>query len=276
MSYPLIEVSQDNGRPVELYQIAYTNNVWRYTSAPYTIQYLGDTYVPFPIMRSDIEPSAEINKAQINITLSVATTLADVFRVSPPSELVSVTIFAEHYEDNGFITVWKGHIRNAEWGGNADLILTSDNIFSSLQRVGIRRRCQLQCPFVLYGELCGVDREGWDEETTVTSISGVSLIVPIAIGKINSWYAGGYVTWVHSVRGNVEKRMVRASVGSTGLLTLSSLPVGLPVGHAITLYAGCSHTLDGANGCILKFNNHPRYGGTPFMPTKKPFGSTLY
>jgi hypothetical protein len=277
MSYELIEVSRDDSRPIELYQISYTSNIYRWTSSDVEISYLGEVFSPVAIKRGEIEPTAEVSKANLSITVSEDSPLGEIFRISPPSEPVIITIFQEHYEDNDFKVVWKGRISNSEWKSGGVIELSSESNFASLQRVGPRRRCQAQCSFVLYDPAtCGVDRENFREDTTVLTISGLDITTPEAAGKIDSWYAGGFVTWVNNVHGNTERRMVRASESGTGKLTLSALPVGLAVSQELTMYAGCSHTQTGPNGCIPKFFNGNRYGGMPYQPTKKPFSSTIY
>lgn len=276
MTYQIIETSRDDGSPVELYQISYTENEFFYTSGDTEITYNSRQYKPAPISRSDINPGSDINQATLNITVVSNSPIGEIFRVSPPSESVILTIFATHANDGEFTVIWKGRITGAEWKTDGELQLTSDSIFSSLRNVGLRRRCQAQCAFALYGADCGVDRDAFREDTTLTAVSGISLSIASAIGKPDNWYAGGYVTWLNNTKGNTEKRMIRSSVGSTGVLVLASIPTGLSATQAIKLYPGCSHTLEGVNGCAVKFNNHKRYGGMPYMPIKNPYGSSIY
>lgn len=274
MSYELIEVSRDDGRPVELIHISYSGNNWYYTSADRDLVYLGSTYKAIPCSRSKLEPTSDPSKSDMTFTFPRDIEVAEVFRVQPPSEVVSLTLFGQHYGDSEFVSLWKGRVVDAQWEG-ALVNLVGESVFASLRRPGLRRRYQYQCPHALYGNKCGVNRLLWKEEHPLGSVSGVQLQVNGAIGKPDDYYAGGYVTWANSLNLNVEKRMIRASVGASGVITLSNIPVALSSGQVVTLYPGCDHTL-GAAGCG-RFSNHENFGGTPFIPDKNPFGgSTIY
>lgn len=272
MSYELIEVSQDDGRPIELYEIGYSGNTWRYTSADRDVTYLASTYKAIPCARGDIQPTSEIDKSSLDFTFPRDAEIGEVFRIQPPSEVVSLTLFGQHYGDvdNQFVTLWKGRIINAEWSGPY-IKLTGESVFTSLRRAGLRRRYQLQCPHALFSQPCGVNKDSWKEIHAVQSVSGLTLQVNGASGKPNNYFSGGYVTWANEMNGNIEKRMIRTS-SSTGSVVLASAPVGLSGGQLVTLYPGCDHTL-GASGCA-KFSNVANYGGMPFIPSKNPFGGT--
>lgn len=271
MSYELIETSRDDGRPIELFEISYSGNYWRYTSADREITYLANTYTPIPCSMGDLEPTADPAKSDTTFTFPFDAQIGEVFRVQPPSEVVSMTVFGQHFGDTQFIAIWKGRVVDAQWEGPY-LRLTGESVFSSLRRPGLRLRYQYQCPHALYGQRCGVNRDAWKELHTLTSFSGVQLQVAGVVGKPDNYFAGGYVTWVNQASLNIEKRMIRASVGASGQLTLSTAPIGLSAGQIVTLYPGCDHTL-GTGGCA-RFDNEENFGGTPFIPSKNPFGGT--
>lgn len=274
MTYSIIATSLDDARPINLYKFSYSGNNWFYTSADTEVVFDSITYVPVPMMRSAISSESDPTKASLTISLPGTSPIGELFRVSPPSEQVSVTVFETNYLDvSSYVIVWKGRILTAEWNSFYELEITTESVFSSAQRQGIRRRVQKGCPLALYGDECGVSESDWEEISVVTSVAGPQLIVSAAIGKIDNYYAGGKITWVNSVRGNTEKRMIDSSVGATGVLNLSSNPIGLATSQSVKIYAGCSHALEDVNGCV-KFNNFIRYGGDPYIPPKGPFGGT--
>lgn len=276
MTYSALELSTESGRPVELYQFNYTGNFWYYTSADTALTLNGTTYKSMPMIRTEVPSNVNTNDSGIKINLPRDAAFVDIFRVSPPSEPVIFTVYSQHYLDSEFQVIAKGRVLNCEWLGDSEVQLVCESIFTSLQRNGLRRRVTAQCVFNLYGDDCGVLASTWKVETVLTSFSGLNLTVNSESGKPVNWYAGGKVTWLNAIGGNLERRMIRSST-NLGVMTLSSIPIGLVAGQAITVYPGCSHTLEDANGCVPKFNNAARYGGTPFMPTKKPFsGSSLY
>lgn len=273
MTFSTIETSVSDGRPVELLQIDFGQYHWHYTTAEEEIVYNGNTYSPLPMEHDNIKPTGDTSKAGLPIRVPQDTPVGDLFRAHPPSGVVTVTLYALHFLDNDFKVIWKGRAINAEWQPPW-LTLTTESVISSLQRVGLRRKYSSQCPHPLYGVGCGLSQESFKTNYNVVSLSGASVFVSGWVGGVNNYFAGGYAQWLHNTRGTVERRAIKSSNASTGQVVLSSLPLGLSAGQVVSLYAGCDHSL---STCNSKFGNSLNYGGTPFIPTKNPFGgSTLY
>lgn len=274
MTIEIIATSVDDARPVELYEFSYSGETWYYTSADTDIVFGGHTFIADPMVRAAIQEASDPTKASIDITVAGNSPVAELFRILPPSEKVSVTLYETNYMDEtSFIVGFKGRILNCEWKSSAEAQFTTESIFSSAQRQGVRRRIQLGCPLVLYGDECGVNQSDWEEVSTAASIAGLTLLIPAAMGKIDNYYAGGKITWVNNVKGNIEKRHISKS-SSTGTLIIATQAIGLVTSQEVKIYAGCSHALEDVNGCSPKFNNHIRYGGDPYIPPKGPFGGT--
>lgn len=274
MTYSDFETSVDGARPVELYRIDYSGNHWYYTSADTPITFQGVTYMPVACSSDTVDLSSDPTKAAISATFPRDIPFADLFRVQPPSEVVVLTVFALNYNDpsgdTNFVTKWIGRIINVSWEGQYTK-LTTESALGSMQRVGLRRRYSASCPYALYSAACGVQRSLYRQDSTISSLNGLQIIVPAAAGTPDGRYGGGYITWINNVNGNTEKRMIRDSVGSSGTLMLASLPVGLALGQAVSIYRGCKHII-GAGGCT-DFNNTDNYGGMPYIPRKNPFGN---
>lgn len=276
MSYEIIARSTDDARPVELYQLTYSGRRWYYTNAGLTMTVNGITYVPLAIEHDSVEQSDDVLSRGLKVRFGRDVGFADLFNPAPPSEIVMLTILATNYlVDNEFVVFWKGRVLNAEWIDEQKwLELTSQSNFSSLQQQGLRRVYSRNCPFVLYGNLCRASADAHRDSSAVLEINGLYVTIAAAQGKPDNYYAGGYVVWVNANQGNIEKRMIRASIGTTGQLYLSSYPIGLVGGAVIDAYPGCDHTIQ---VCKDKFNNADNYGGYPYIPTKNPFnGSSVY
>lgn len=279
MAYELIATSLDSARPVELYHFHYSGGDWYQTSSAEIITRLAINYTPTTISSSDRKPSMDPTQSSITITAAANNPVCELFRIVPPSEPVIVTIFEGNLgdPDEEWIVAWKGRVLGVEWLSASEVKFTSESAYSSALRQGVRRPMQPNCPFVLYGPQCGVARSTFEEETLCLGVSGVSIVAQAAAGKIDNYYAGGMVTWANNPNGNIEKRFIRESTGGAGALLLNARPVGLTPGMELKIYAGCSHALEDVNGCVLKFDNGPRYGGVPYMPVKNPFdGTTIY
>lgn len=272
MSYDTNELSVQLGAPVELYDFAQGSVEWHYTSAEVIALEVGDTtYTSAAIERSKLESSAE--KARNTITLTVARNfaIAELFRVAPPSEVISITIRRVHRGDitdspPDVITAWVGRVLTCEWSG-AEAKLKCEPITVSLARTGLRRVYQAACPYALYGSECGVLKTSFDHATTVASISGLVLTVN-SVGTGD--YSGGFVEWVND-DGITERRFITSDSGTA--LTLMQPFSGISVSDNVTIYPGCDHTL---TTCDATFSNALNYGGQPYFPEKNPFTIAVF
>lgn len=274
MSISQNELSVESSRPIELIEVSYTGNFYYYTSSDQDITLDGKVYLARPISHAEIEPSQDVEKAGLEFIFPRDIPFYEAFRIQPPSEVVSFTLKVQNYLiPSEFVVLWKGRVIDVNQQG-AYVSVTVENVFSSLNRPGLRRRYSITCPYALYGSQCGVSRDAFKEILPISALSGLTLVVPGAIGKPDNYYAGGYATWANGVAGNVEKRMIRESFGTSGFIVLSALPIGLSGGQLVNLYAGCDHLIA---TCDSKFGNSLNCGATPYIPSKNPFGgSTVY
>lgn len=265
MTFDARETSADAGRPVELYTFGRDYQRWRYTSADRTVVADSQTFTARTITRSAIDVSAEKARSGIKITGPRDLEVAELFRVSPPTLAITCIVQQYHDGDGALATIWTGRIAGVEFAGPAALI-TCEPTFTALRRIGLRRLYQRQCPHVLYGQACRVNREAFRTDGLVESVAGLVVNVAAADGQPDGTFAGGYLEWDVAL-GIPERRFILDHTGAG--LTVSSLPYGLVGGTAVRLYPGCDHTLD---TCTDKFSNTPNYGGFPYFPTKNPFG----
>jgi len=272
VSYAAEEISVQDGAPVELYTFAYGVNSYRYTSreASFTDTTVSPNlvYASASIERSAIESSDE--KARNTLKLSVPRNfaVAELFRVAPPSDAISVTVRRVHRGDTtSFATIWKGRVLGCAFQG-ARAELQCEPVTVSLARTGLRRLYGKSCPYALYGQGCGLNKADFDTATTVSAIDGLTLTVA-SIGAFS--YAGGFVEWVDD-DGNTQRRFIESHVLTA--LKLTQAFSGLSVSDAVTIYPGCDHTLA---TCATVFSNNFNFGGFPFMPVKNPFrGDPVY
>ena len=120
-NYHSYETSAESGTPVELYDIAFTGGVWTFTTDTEDVTFDGKLYKSVPIKRGEIEDTGDTTKANLEIRTGRNTSLGDVFKVTAPSEPVTVTIRQYHAElgfvapDLMTVVVWKGRITNVAW-----------------------------------------------------------------------------------------------------------------------------------------------------------------
>jgi uncharacterized phage protein (TIGR02218 family) len=266
VTYDASEKSLQSGAPVELYEFGRGSQVSRYTSADAEITFGGDLYASDTLQRGRIETSAERARNTLQITCRPTFPIAELFRVAPPSDVLSVVIRRIHRGEADPAVIWTGRVLNCEWSG-PEAVLNCEPVTSSMKRPGLRRLYQRQCPHALYSALpgCGVDRATHSTVTTVASTSGLVLNVA-ALGS-KPW-AGGFVEW-EVEPGVIERRFIQSFSGLA--LTLSQAFQGIPNGATVTVSPGCDHS---SATCDAVYSNLPQFGGFLFIPTKNPFDGT--
>ena len=264
MTYAAIESSVQSGRPVELYEFMSGSTYYRYTSSDGDVAYGGHTYTAVPIARGAVEATSETARLALEITCARDLPVLGLFSTIPPDEIVAVTLRRLHAGDGEAITLWMGRILNVTWNSAAAEI-HCESVYTSLKRVGLRRRFGKPCPHTLYR--CGVDRADFKATKTVSAIAGTTLTIS-SIGVADGYFAGGYLEWTSG--GVVSQRAIRSQVG--GVVTIGFPLPGLAAAASVDLYPGCDHTFA---TCAGKFGNGPNYGGMPHWPSKNPFDGTI-
>lgn len=254
---------------VEIYTVTYDFNRWYYTSADENRVENVVTYRAIPIRRSGIELTNDAETGEFEIEVPLDTEFLELFRVSPPSGMV--TLLCQSFDSGNpdqKSVVFKGSIVNITWGLESATVLCETSS-QAIRRMGLRRHYQYGCPHMLYGSKCRVNRNDYLTLGNASNVTGTSVDLIAAADKPDNWFAGGYIEYTHSELQTVERISVGGSSGAT--LSLFSYPVGLQGGAEVRAYAGCNRTIQ---ECSEKFDNSINYGGMPFIPTKNPFGGT--
>lgn len=265
MTYDASEQSVQGGAPVELYQFARNAKIWRFTSAEADIVDSSETWESAPITRTAVETTTEQARNALTLTVPRDFEIADLFRISPPTDVIALTVYRYHRgEEDDVAVIWMGRVLNVSFEG-ARATITCEPVSASIKRQGLRRLYQKQCPHVLYGPGCTVDKEAHKIDTVITDASGVTVTVAALLSKP---YAGGWIQY-EDADGNFERRFIRSFSGL--VLTLNYPFNGLDSATAVTVYPGCDHTME---TCDSVYANILNYGGQPFQPEKNPFDGT--
>ena len=280
MSYAEFETSTQSGAPVEFYQFTRASETYRYTSADRDLSHAGQTWASYRISRSAIEATQEQARLALDLEVDPDLPVLDLFRVAPPDDVVLLTVWRLHLGDGDPAVIWMGRVLSVSLGMQASI--HCESVHTSIKRPGLRRMYQKQCPHVLYGAACGLDRDDWRQVCSVTSLSGTSLAVTGLTGFADQYFAGGYVEWVDS-NGLYERRAIRAQVGGSLTVTFPMPALAAEAygwgknwgryygGVAMSVFTGCDHVLA---TCDSKFSNSANYGGMPHIPSKNPFDGT--
>jgi uncharacterized phage protein (TIGR02218 family) len=272
MSFGSYEESDEDGRPVELYEFYYLGQVSRWTSWDRDITVGLLTYTQAILNRGNIEETGmSTSNPNLTITCEPNFPIAELFEVCPPSDVVNIVIKRVQLEDlTDVAVIYSGRILNVAWPADAAK-LTCQSLFTRLKQPGLRRCYGKLCPHLLYktgeGE-CNAVEANFKETVVIGGADGITVQCGDFAAKPDGYFAGGKLT-VEMTPGVFEKRGIRTHVGDT--ITMTHMIPGLEGLMTVDVLPGCDHT---RTTCRDKFNNEPNYGGTPFIPQKNPFGQS--
>lgn len=296
MSYWHRELSADRSDPAELYEFlvyggGQLEQALRYTPAQTPIQHQGEIYAPLAITRDAVQLGGEIERIQFRLRVPIGSPPARLF-VDLYSSHVIVRLRIWRLQPTGWLLFWTGRITGAAMEDET-VVLRADPFAGVLQREGLRGRYQTGCRHLLFGPGCGLQRDQWTTQVTVTFVPTPSYVQPgdqyffeFETSHPPSGWPGGYLVgdpiwgeyWAmgYAVCPGKGRAMINWSelielTGSGtytgGVLAVRPIP-GLAVGDVVTLVPGCNKTLQ---HCADKFANLANYGGFPWIPAKNPF-----
>lgn len=264
MTYADREVSAYDGQPNELFTFLRSGAVWRYTSGDEDIVAESFTYTAIPMERSKIEQTQEAARSAIDIVISKTAEFVQQYISYPPTAVVSLTIKRYHVGLAEYVTVWVGRVINVSFT-EKQATIRCEPIQTTMKRPILRLVYQPNCPHVLYGSACTVNRSIFALNATLSGVSA-NVLSSSAFGSFSAnYFAGGYVTYNNGI--SQETRFITSSISSD--ITLNVPFNSIPSNADVTVYPGCDHTLQTCND---KFGNVLNYGGQPFYPGRNPFG----
>lgn len=276
MTFNNAEISTQDGRPIALYLLEWGNTEWCYTSADRDIEYgvdvNGDPRIYTAVAVSDrgmVQGGSSQNDFAMDIPANLP--IVALYKGTPPSESIWLTVRRMHIGETDAPIYWIGNVSNVKRTGYVDAQVIGRPLTSSFKRTGLRLCWTRECPHFLYDAGCKLDPEDFRVDVEVASKVGNTLTVTGIVITDEGYYTGGFVSWVATDEGTVERRMVEKQVG--GSLTLFGLADGIEVGDELALYPGCNRTPE---TCKNKFDNIDNYGGYDFMPGKTPFGTIIF
>lgn len=268
MTYDAIETSVRDAQPVELYTFTRGPEVFRFTTAQETHTFSGLTYTAFPIQRSKIEATQDVSRNPINFTADNTLPFVQQYIAAPPTDIIDVTIQRFHVTDvaQEAVVFWLGRVVNVKFRDD-EVQIRCEPIFTSLKRPALRRLYQSNCPHLLYGPVCTVNRLSFLTNATITMVSGITLTAVAFGSQADGYWTGGLIEWTNN--GLINKRFVTAHTGQ--VVTINLPFAGIQPTDSVQIFPGCDHTL---TTCVTKFSNELNYGGFPYIPVKNPFAGT--
>lgn len=272
MTYEQTDSSIEDGDPVELYEFLGSGSVsaFRYTSAEQDITFDAgggpELYEAIPIKRSKISARGDGQPPEITVTFPTDTTMAQrhVFQIPPRG--LELNVYRLHQTDDFFIKFWNGKIFSWVVKDRLVAMQVPNALLGRIQEEVPKIRYQTQCNNVLYDDVCSVLRDGSSggiphqiTPTTLNTISGDGRT--LTVSTIGTWpdNHGDAGEIIHNDTG--ESRLILTQVGTT-ITILFPFSIDVDTTEAMTLQAGCDHSLD---HCVNKFSNFANFNGMPFL-----------
>jgi hypothetical protein len=260
------ETSTSQNRPIDLYTLVTPTAIYRVTSHIVDVAYGGHTFTALTMSRGPQQVAQDLTGRELIVYLPITHPLVRRFAASGiPERQVLVTLQRLQQVSGIAVQAWQGFGTGMQIDGHVAKLrvpsVTDDAMRIKLPVVAAQRLCNHR----LFDARCapnpGVDgpaATSFQVNGALVSQSGTTLIVSTLGGHPDGWANLGDV--VHVATG--ERRYILAQGGTT--LTLHSPFVGALPGDALTVFAGCDHTI---GTCRDKFANVGNFGGHPEMTT---------
>lgn len=266
----------------ELYKFVYRDVKYTVTSSDSPQSFEGDLYECVAITRGQILTKNEMNKENIDITFGPENPFANEVASSLLEDAISLTIFKLDTENSRVNVVMKGRVASVK-RDSSSITLNFETFYTSLRRLGLRRKYQRNCPLILYQETtCRLRKQDWQKYAWVENMPNK---------KQAELYMPEEVAGDHLVGGIVETvgysaRFVTSQLGNTvTFIRIDEMLWGEFVNTGwgecwgdgawhwvkVKIAPGCNRSMGDCGG---KFNNLLNYGGFPYIPFKNPYGGT--
>jgi hypothetical protein len=271
------EESRSQGEPVELFKFVYgtTPNAFHaYTNAEKSITHAGVTYEPIPIVRNEIRASGTLDKAALTVRVPINAEIAELFRVYPPGQVVTLIVRQGHANDTAgeFLVAWSGRVLSGKREGS-ETVFTCEPISTSMRRTGLRQNYQYGCRHALYGPACKASKPAATLE--VVSVIVTATRITLNEGWNGSFpvagFVGGMVEW-DTARGREFRSILKIeNAGKT--LVLTGPTTDFAAGDPLDVVLGCPHDLA---SCETLHDNVVNFGGFPWIPTENPINKNPF
>ena len=277
------ETSIESGQPVSLYLFRYGSGPtdhYAYTNAERDVAYDSVVYSSLntPDQLDEIESKQRQSESEIKIRMPLNSEIVEVFKVYPPTQVVTVVIREGHIPNTddpvewaageNFPVSWLGRVLEVE-RDDESAVLMCDSSAASMRRPGLRHHFQYPCRFTVYRGRCGADETVHQTTTTVAAVTGnrVELDTPwMASGRSAIDYHKGRVEW-DGPTGRVVRQIMR--VDATNTIVLTGPATDLAVTDSVDLFIGCTK---GSVYCRDVHNTIQTYGGFLGIPKLNPTG----
>jgi uncharacterized phage protein (TIGR02218 family) len=262
MSYDAQEQSTASAQAFELFKFVTAGATFFLTSSDQAINYLGATYEPTTLERTEFEYSNEVTTGQMHVKLPNAHAVAQLLIPYLTPSPMTLQVFGGHFGDPEVVLLFQGTVASATFDDMCDMTVNSDAYI--LQRRVPKQGFQMPCVHIFGDAGCGINIDTLASTGTVATVSADGITVTSAgfVGLPFSLAAGYFKV------GN-EFRMIVTHAGNT--ITLLAPIAGLAAGAAYKAVPGCQLTY----AACQAYNNVPNFLGFDLTPITNPFTEAI-
>jgi uncharacterized phage protein (TIGR02218 family) len=267
-SFDLAEIGTYTGRAVRLYQFQLGDAVWNYATGDRPIHYGNAIWNPVQIMDEGLKQKSEATTDDFTVTIQSSSAVVQLFRGTPPSQPIKLTVREVQFGDTLAPIVWVGYVSSVKYRDQASSDIMCNTQTAFLNRKGLRLGWSRACPYALYDFDCGVSRAAFAEQATVTRLFGGGFAYSLVVDnpdKKRGRFQNGYIEW--TVENQYAQRRAILVDNVTDCIVIGQVD-GMTEGMNITMYPGCQRNPE---DCTDVFDNMSNYGGFPMMPGRSPF-----
>lgn len=281
MSYEDIEVSEQAGESVYLYQFAQGVTTWRFTNDVSDISEGMVVWQSSSIRHSEIQLTDDVGSDAVNIDFPVGHPFARDFAGYGIDTRITVTIFRAHRSNMADRrVVWAGYVSTPKISG-VTLSIECVTLAAHIRETGLQSKMSRQCRHTLYRGRCGLNMNDCARSVPITAIDGRIVHIDESSGSIPAGSLSGGL--VASQSG--ELRMI--TLHEPGVLTLARPFSALAAdfassgpGYTAQMYPGCARSRRACGSFLNPANpsgtNIENFGGFPWIPISSPFaGGTV-
>lgn len=295
---------EQNGNLIETGLVSYVVTItgggetWRLTSADEVLTGAGgEEYLPVPLMTNNLKEDGSMSGSELEVSLPRSLTLADRFFPEATGTVYKVVIKKAHH-DEGIIKdaplAFTGIVTSASSSQDpAELKLVCSTQQGLLARTGLRRRYQLQCPYLLYGSECRASKAAARFQAnisapTTTSFADVEVMFygedadapeiwrgrDMSLAENRVFLVGSTITFaggdykVRDIGTYGSPNHFRLRLFASDIETLrDAVSSAAPEDRVCVITPNCDHT---TKCCAEVFSNGPNYGGMPLIPSENP------
>lgn len=277
MAFNDIEISNEDGEAVALYEFRYGATVYRYTTNDEDLivglDDLGNPAVwkATAITDEGVTQGGSDNN-DLQITMPRVEGPAALFRAGQPSGQLWLTVRRYHPDDADDETPvqWVGTVVNSVAEDSATARLVGRSIAGTYDRQGLRLGWDRSCPHVLYGIGCYLNKAAFAYMRQLATVTANGFTCVAHSEPAEGTFAGGLMEWVRP-DGSTEYRAIEFQNGND--FRVMGYLSGLTVGTTVLLYPGCNRSTTACKA----FGNLKNFGGFPHLPGTSPFdGSPVF